>query len=616
MFRVLGKLILWMLAIVGLVVLVVVGAAALVVPRVWPHQKPLPEAVLLTVDLDQTVLEGTAESWLPGGGGDGIALRTLLEGLERAAADDRVKGLVARVRSPDMGMAQAQEVRDAVHAFRANGKPTYVYAETMPAGGRGTLAYYLASAFETIVMQPSGEVGLIGVAMETPFLAAALEDWGLSFEVSARQEYKGALASLSEESMPPPQEENMRRLVASWFDQMQAGISAARGVSLAELGQITDRAPLLAGEAQAAGLIDTLAYADAFEETLETAFGDAKKLSVARYVDRRDDAEPEDARRIAVIHGVGPVLPGGGKETADFGMADTLRAGDLADAIDAAVEDERVAAIVLRLNSPGGDYVAADTARRAVERARERGTPMIVSMGDVVASGGYFIALEADRILASPGTITGSIGVAAGKLVARDLWDDLGVSWTRLAEGRNAAMWSVNDPFSLAARRALDRRLDAVYEDFTERVGAARDLSGEALDRAARGRVFTGADAVLVGLVDQTGGLRTALQVARDMAALPADEPVVVAPYPAPRDPLTRLLRLVEERGLPGLASGLGGLSSDERRALTRLLAVLGPVLSALDPLMTQADGVPGTDSAARLRYDGPTGPTAPASSP
>jgi protease-4 len=259
-----------------------------------------------------------------------------------------------------------------------------------------------------------------------------------------------------------------------------------------------------------------------------------------------------------------------------------------------------VAAIVLRLDSPGGDYVAADTARRAVARARESGTPVIVSMGNAVASGGYFIALEGDHIVASPATITGSIGVAAGKPVARGLWDDLGVNWARLSEGRNAAMWSINEPFSLAARRALDRRLDAVYADFTARVGAARDLEGAQLDRAARGRVFTGADAVDLGLVDRIGGLRDALRIARDTAALPADEPVVVAPYPEPLDPLDRLMRLLESRGVPGLATAVSGMSESDLRALARVLGAVRPLLSMID----QTAGLPPTGMS--MLYDEP----------
>ncbi|WP_299438064.1 S49 family peptidase [uncultured Rhodospira sp.] len=605
MFRFLGKMIVWLLAVVGVFAVIMVGAAALIVPRLVQKPDPLPDGMILMVDLDQDIAEGDEPiSWLPGEGGDGMTLRTLLDGLERAAADDRVKGLVARVRSPAMGIAQAQEVREAVHAFRANGKPTYVFADTMPAAGGGTLAYYLASAFGEIWMQPSGEVGLTGVAMELPFAAEALSTLGVTFESSARHEYKGVLAALSEESIPAPVAENMGRLVVSWFDQIQAGISAARELSLEDLGSAIDRAPLLVDEAVDAGLVDTAGYIDEFREALAEAVGDHPRLSVADYMARRDDPESENARRIALVHGIGMVLPGGGEDGPGFGGGTALRADDLAAAVRSAVEDERVAAIVLRLDSPGGDYVAADTARRAVAHARERGTPVIVSMGNTVASGGYFIALEGDRILASAGTITGSIGVAAGKPVARELWDDIGVDWARLAEGRNAAMWSLNTPFSLAAQRALDKRLDAIYADFTARVGAARDLDGARLDRAARGRVFTGADAVDLGLVDRIGGLRDALRDAREAAALPPDEPVVVAPYPAPLDPLDRLMRLLESRGVPGLANALAGLTDDDLRTLAHLIGLVRPLVTSLDGLAPPPSAEPG------LLYRGPTRPS------
>jgi protease-4 len=608
MFRFLGKVIVGLLAIVGSLVLIVAAAAWFLAPHVVPTRDPMPDSFVLTVDLDAEVLEGETGGWFPGGppGGGAMTLRTLLDGLERAAADDRVKGLVARVRAPEMGMAQAQEVREAIHAFRINGKPTYVYADSMPPNGaQGTLAYYLASAFGEIWMQPSGEVGLIGFVMEAPFAADALADIGLAFESSTRHEYKGVLSFLTESDMPSAQRENQRRLIASWFDQTKADISAARGLDLVALDRIIDTAPLSVAAAREAGLVDRAGYRDEFRAALRETLGEQARLTLGDYMRRRDDAQPDDARRIALIHGVGMVVPGAEDDGPGFGSRRTLHAETLADAIEEAVEDERVAAIVLRLNSPGGDYVASDTARRALARAREAGTPVIVSMGNVAASGGYFIALEGDRILASPGTVTGSIGVAAGKLVARRLWDDLGITWTRIAEGENAAMWSMNTPFSVSARRALDRRLDAIYTDFTARVGAARNLEDDALDMTARGRVFTGADALNMGLVDQLGGLREALRAARQAAALPEDEPVVVAPYPTPKNPLDRLLKmLMDPAGLPGLAGTLSGLSASEFQALVRLVRVLGPLAEPL------ARALPAPDGASVPLLPGPSVPT------
>lgn len=602
MFRFLGKVIVGLLAIVGVLVIAIVAAVWFLAPHVMPTRDPLPGSFILTVDLDAEVQEGEPGGWFPGATGDALTLRTLLDGLERAAADDRVKGLVARVRSPAMGMAQAQEVRDAIHAFRINGKPTYVFSDSMPAGGAGgTLAYYLASAFGEIWMQPSGEVGLTGYAAELPFAADALNDLGLEFQASSRHEYKGVLSFLTASDMPAPQRENQRRLIASWFDQTKADISAARGLDLDTLDRIVDTAPLLVPAAHDAGLVDRVGYRDEFHAALRDALGEQDRLSLATYMDRSNTPKPEDARRIALIHGVGMVVPGADDDGPGFGQGKALHAESLTDAVEAAVKDERVAAIVLRLDSPGGDYVAADTARRAVAQARAAGTPVIVSMGDVVASGGYFIALEADRIVASPGTITGSIGVAAGKLVAQRLWDDLGVSWTRIAEGDNAAMWSMNSPFSLAARNALDRRLDAIYDDFTARVGVARDLRGSALDRAARGRVFTGGDALEMGLVDQLGGLREALRIAREAAALPPDETVVVAPYPEPQAPMDRLLRFLKDpSALPGLAEGMSGVSASDLQALVRLAVVLGPVLEPLARALPPAQG----GQAAPLLYE------------
>ncbi|MBB4265798.1 S49 family peptidase [Roseospira visakhapatnamensis] len=608
MFRFLGKLIIGLLALVGGLVVVTAIVVALVLPNLMPQRDPLPGAMVLTVDLDQDLSEGEDDPWL--GLGDGaLPLRTVLDGLERAARDDRVLGLVARVRTPTMGLAQAQELRDAVHAFRTQGKPTFVHADTLTAGGgNGTLAYYLASAFEDVWLQPSGEVGLTGLALEVPFIAKALRDWGLRFEGEARHEFKGVLAGLQDDSMRPAQAQNMGRLVASWFDQVVADVSAARDIPVGDLTAVIDRAPLLAPVAQEVGLIDRQGYHDEFKDAVQEALGEHDEVSVTAYMAREDSAEPEDARRLALIHGVGAVTFGDDDDRPSFSRG--LSAEGLESAIHEAVEDERVAAIVLRLDSPGGDYVASDRARRAVAMARERGTPVIVSMGNVVASGGYFIALEADQIVASPATVTGSIGVAAGKLVLEGFWAEQGVSWAALDEGANAAMWSSNRGFSAAARRALDRRLDQIYADFTTRVGQARELTLAGVDEVARGRVFSGADALEVGLVDRLGGLREALRVAREAAALPADEAVVVAPYPEPRPPIERVLDLLEDRGgLPGLAA-LAGAQAEH----LRLLATLGPVLEPAAALAgrLRASGLMAPPSGAadpvRLHYGGPHG--------
>jgi len=613
MLRFFGKVIVGLLALVGAGVLVAAVAVVLLVPRVLQEPKPLPGAMVLSVDLDQDVTEGQP-GWLDRSGG-AVPLRTMLEGLEEAAQDDRVLALVARVRSPRMGLAQAQEVRDAVHAFRVQGKPTYVYADSMPSeGSAGTLAYYLGSAFGDIWVQPTGEVGLTGLSMQVPFAAKALRDWGLRFEGEARHEFKGALASLQDESMRPPQAENMGRLVASWFDQVVADVSAARDIPVGRLTEVINRAPLLVPEAEAAGLIDHQGYRDEFLAAIRDAVGDHEEISVADYMARRTHSEPDDARRIALIHGVGPVVMDEGGNDPTGTLKSQLSADGLEQAFRQAVDDERVAAIVLRIDSPGGDYVASDRARRAVAMARERGTPVIVSMGNVAASGGYFIALEADQILASPATITGSIGVAAGKMVLEGLWAEHGVSWAILEEGANAGMWSANSSFSAAARRALNRRLDQVYADFTSRVGQARDLSLASVDAVARGRVFSGADALAAGLVDRLGGLQDALRVAQEAAALPADEEVVVAPYPRPLSPVEEFKKMLEERsGLSGLTA-MTGLDVDQMRGLLRLASLLEPAAAVLERLESVGVTLPGEAARdgrdpARLRYDGPAQP-------
>ena len=381
-------------------------------------------------------------------------LPDVLEGLKRASTDDRVRALVVKVGGSRIGLAKIQELRAAVADFRLSGKLTVAWAETFGDFVRGNLPYYLATGFDRIYLQPSGTLGLTGVAVEQVFLHDALEKVGIDFQSAKRYEYKSAADQLTETGFTGPAREAAARLTESVAEQLVAAIAESRDKTPEQARALLERGPFLAQQALEEGLVDGLAYRDEVYDQLRKEAGlDATLLYLQRYqrshaltdLPRRLQKNPRE-RFVAMIYAHGAIRhgrsgrggPGGG------GMGSDTVAG----ALRAAAGDERARAVVLRVNSPGGSYTASDVIWREVVRVRAAGKPVVVSMGDVAASGGYFISAPADVIVAQPGTITGSIGVILGKPVLRDMFGRAGVSTDTVAEGANATMFSSSRPFS------------------------------------------------------------------------------------------------------------------------------------------------------------------------
>ena len=471
-------------------------------------------------------------------------LPDVLEGLKRASTDDRVRALVVKVGGSRIGLAEIQELRAAVADFRLSGKLTVAWAETFGDFVRGNLPYYMATGFDRIYLQPSGTLGLTGVAVEQVFLHGALEKVGIDFQSAKRYEYKSAADQLTETGFTGPAREAAARLTESVAEQLAAAIAESRDKTPEQARALLDRGPFLAQQALAEGLVDGLAYRDGVYDQLRKEAGlDATLLYLQRYqrshaladLPRRLQKNPRE-RFVATIYAHGAIRhgrsgrggPGGG------GMGSDTVAG----ALRAAAADERARAVVLRVNSPGGSYTASDVIWREVVRVRAAGKPVVVSMGDVAASGGYFISAPADVIVAQPGTITGSIGVILGKPVLRDMFGRAGVSTDTVAEGANATMFSSSRPFSDTEWDRINVWLDAVYADFTEKVASGRRMTAERVHELARGRVWTGADAVANGLADESGGMSDAIAIARKRAGLPDDASVRVYPRLGPLDQL------------------------------------------------------------------------------
>lgn len=583
--RLIGRIILWALAAVG--ALFVLGIALAVLSWFWLpglDLRQLPDTMVIEFNTADGVVEKRSVSPLAWATESNmIALPDLVRGLDAAARDPRVKGVVARLGNGGLGLAQAQEIRDAVLAFRKEGKFAVAFAETFGEMGDPNIHYYLATAFDSIYIQPSGSVDIYGFRLENPFLSEALAEIGVSAEMDRRAEYKSALEIFTEPGLTEPSRQNLQRLVDNWAQQIADGIAATRpGFTPADARELIDRGPYLAMEAMRRGLVDGLLYWSDVAKEVDTRSGGSSWVHLNDYVDALPPS-PGDAPVIALIHGLGPVTLAASKDEPWFGEV-SMASDTVAGALRTAIDDPKVAAILFRIDSPGGSYVAADTIWAEVRRAREVGKPVVVSMGNTAASGGYFVAAAADSIVAQPATVTGSIGVFGGKFVLSGLWERLGINWDGVQAGANAGMNSPNESYTEAGWAHLQRSLDRIYADFTNKVAEGRDLPPDRVEAVARGQVWTGQDAREHGLVDELGGYATAIARARTAAGIDAGAAVRLEPYPKPR-PLDRLLRDLIGRGM------VDQQTEARLAVLARLAAVLEPFAEALEPALGSPGG-------------------------
>ncbi len=481
------------------------------------------------------------------GGGRPLVLRQAVAAIYRAAEDDRVAGLIARVQLPAAAPGPVQELRDAIAAFSAV-KPTVAWAETYP----GTLSYYLASAFREVWMQPSGTVGLVGFATNSMFLRDALDKAGIEAQFVARGEYKSAANVFTEDRYTDAQREADGRMIESLQSQVWQAIADARGLTVEAVNTLANTAPVLRDDAVTGGLVDRIGFRDeAYSRIGELSGGPAgpeadadshpdalPRLYLSRYARTAPKVPTPQipGRRskptVAVVTLHGSIVSGrGGPQVLPLGNS-SAGADTIAAALREAAADDEISAIVLRVDSPGGSVTGSETIWREVVRIRERGTPIVASMGAVAASGGYYVSMAADAIVANPGTLTGSIGVITGKLISRELKDKLGVGSDSLRTNPNADAWSSNAPFTDEQHAHIEAETDLFYADFIARVAEGRKLSVEQVDTVARGRIWTGADALERGLVDELGGLRTAITRAKVLAGLDPETKVRVLNYP------------------------------------------------------------------------------------
>jgi protease-4 len=479
------------------------------------------------------------------------SLRTLVESIDRAASDPKVTALVLRVGFlPDAGWGKVQELRDAVARFRGRGKPAYAYLEFC-----GNKEYYLATAADKIYALPTALLDVTGLAAEVTFLRRTLDKVGVQAQFEGVGKYKNAPNQYTETGFTEPHREQMDALLDSFYGQYLKGIAEGRARTVEEVSELVDAGPYDGPTAKEAGLVDELLYEDELEKKIESS----GRVTPGRYVRSASGGFGFDRRpKLALIYAVGEIVSGDSR-SGPFGGEGAAGSDTVSAAIRRARDDDDIRAIVLRVDSPGGSGTASDVIWREVVQARKR-KPVVVSMGDYAASGGYYISMGSDAIVAQPGTLTGSIGVFGGKFSLRGLYDKIGVTKEILTRGDNAAFFTEYRPWSEEERARVRSLMETFYRDFVKKVADSRDKSFEEADALAQGRVWTGAEAHRHGLVDHLGGFDVALSVAKQKAGIGKDQDVTLVVLPERKGLLETLLERQDEAIVGALPRDLQGV--------------------------------------------------------
>ncbi|MGH7742945.1 MAG: signal peptide peptidase SppA, partial [Candidatus Eiseniibacteriota bacterium] len=509
------------------VVLATLGAIITFVPMgCLRWRTPASQPLVLRFDVPEEIEEGVAPMrGFPFGGlrFDRPTVYDVEHAIRAAADDDQVRGLVLHIDGIDWGWAKIAEVRDAVRAFRKSGKPVQA---VLTAGGERD--YLLASAATHIYMPPSALLELDGLAASALFFRGALEKLGVSPNFEHVGAYKSAIEAYTRSDLSPPAREALDAVLTDDESLLVDTLSACRRMPPDSLRRLIDQGPYTAPEARAVGLIDSLMYsADVDSMALKRGNRRLVSMTLNRYIDRM----PEGGlgAHIALVVASGAIMPGKSHDSAGDGRV--MGSESVISDLQEARTRRSIRAVVLRVDSPGGSGQASDDIWREVARCR-REKPVIVSMGDYAASGGYYISAGATDIVAQPATLTGSIGVFAGKFNIRGLLAKLGLSVDTVARGRHSEMLSPFSDFSDEERAVFQRHLQAFYDLFLRRVSSGRHMSVEAADSVGQGRVWTGLAGRDRGLVDRLGGIEDAIALAKKRAHISATENVVVDVLP------------------------------------------------------------------------------------
>jgi len=460
------------------------------------------------------------------------SLSSLLVQFRKAKADKRIKAIILDVDASETGWAKAEEIRGAIADFRASGKPVYAYMET-----GFNKDYYVAAACDKIYIPPSGELFVTGLAADVMFFRGTLDKLGIYPDVYQIGKYKSAGDMFTQKQMTDAHREYINSLLDDLFGRLVDGVAKGRGKSADDVKKIIDNAPYTAKQAQEQGLIDGALYREDVEKMIKKNLGynDNDELRVVRASDYRKITQESlglnKGEKIAVVYASGDIMSG----SSQFGSSgeETIGSDSLVRVLNEVRDDKSIKAVVLRIDSPGGSGLASDIIWRGIESLKAK-KPVVVSMSDVAASGGYYIACNANKIVAQPSTITGSIGVVGGKPVVKGFYDWIGVTNEYVLRGTNSGMFRETEKFSDSERAKFEEFLKSTYDDFTSKVAKGRAKDQAYIDAIGQGRVWTGRQGKDNGLVDEYGGLDKAIEIAKQLANIPANRGVqrIIRPLP------------------------------------------------------------------------------------
>jgi protease-4 len=542
-----------------LLLAILVSTAAMVVLMIAVGREPaVPSNAVLVVRVEGDLADSAADTVFESVvGGRRNGTRAIVENLRKAKADRRITGVIVRPIGLDSAYwARLQEVRDAILDFKASRKPVVAHLEY-----GGDREYFVASACDRIFLLPTSPLDVSGFATYELFLRGTLDKIGAYPDFLHIGDFKTAPNQFTEKTFTPAHREMAESLNRDLYEQFVQAVASGRRKTPEEVRQYIDDGPFLAEDAVRLGLVDDVAYDDELDVKIKQPGSSVSRIKDDDYTKVRAASVGLAGRsRIAVINAYGVI--NSGRSGIDPLNGAVVGSDTLVESIRKAKKDRSIKAIVLHVDSPGGSTVASDVIWRELVQARTgpNARPLVASMSDLAASGGYYIAMAAPDIVAEPGTLTGSIGIFGGKIVTGGTYNKLGMNVEAVSIGRHAEMNSPVRPYSEEDRAKLDEQLRAFYDQFVEKVAASRRKTPEEIDAIAQGRVWTGRQAKDLGLVDALGGLDRAVAIAKERAKIPAGEQVELVIYP-PRRNLYDLLM-----------SSFSGM--DERAELAAMLGI------------------------------------------